>query len=188
MNAQKDQSKHPAKRDQVVSVGRYLAGLLTGREGNFKSPPAAEWGWTFVGFIAGIGIVTFLAFHIGNPILAAPLSISACFIYADPASVFAQPRNAFLGNLISASAGLGTYHFLGNVWYAESISFGLAVAIMLATNSMHPPAATTVFLPFVTRQDLLFPLLISLGTVILIVVAIIVNRFGRRWHYPQYWW
>lgn len=174
-------------QSKKASVGEYFGNLISGRSGGLAPPSLEKWLWTFIGCILGIGIITFLACFIGNPLLAAPLSMSACFIYADPTGSIAQPRRAFLGNLIAAIMGLAFYRLLGATWYAESLSLGLVIAAMMLTDSMHPPAVATVSLPFFTEQGLLFPLLISIGVIILLIVAFFVNHLARR-QYPRFWW
>ncbi len=152
-------------------------------------PPLSECFWAFIGSFIGIGIVTYLTFLKGIPVLVASLGASACLIYGAPAVPFAQPRNAVIGQLISAIIGVVIYQMFGNYWYTAALSVGVAVAVMVGTRTVHPPAGATALIAVITQQDWLFPLLpVGVGICILAVVGILVNNIAANRQYPSYWW
>jgi CBS-domain-containing membrane protein len=63
-----------------------------------------------------------------------------------------------------------------------------AVALMMLTRTIHPPAGSNPVIIFLTQPSwhfLLFPTLI--GALILVVVALIYNNITREAKYPKYW-
>lgn len=152
-------------------------------------PPLSECFWAFVGSFIGIGIVTYLTFLKGVPVLVASLGASACLIYGSPAALFAQPRNAVIGQLVSAVIGVAFYQLFGNQWYIATVSVGVAVGVMMITRTVHPPAGATALIAVITQQGWLFPLLpVGVGICILVVVGILVNNLAVNRQYPSYWW
>ncbi|HEY3425733.1 MAG TPA: HPP family protein, partial [Negativicutes bacterium] len=156
---------------------------------NVSVPPISECFWAFVGSFIGIGIVTYLTFLKGVPVLVASLGASACLIYGVPAAPFAQPRNAICGHLIAALTGVIIYQLFGNYWYTAAVSVGLAVAFMVGTRTVHPPAGATALIAVITQQDWLFPILpVGVGICILLLVGILVNNIASNRQYPNYWY
>jgi CBS domain-containing membrane protein len=154
-----------------------------------SAPPLSECFWAFIGSLIGIGIVTYLTFLKDIPVLVASLGASACLIYGAPAAPFSQPRNAVIGQLVSALIGVVIYQFFGNYWYTATLSVGVAVAVMVGTRTIHPPAGATALIAVITQQDWLFPILpVGVGICILVVVGIVVNNIAVHRQYPNYWW
>ncbi|MCM0758448.1 MULTISPECIES: HPP family protein [Sporomusa] len=152
-------------------------------------PAVSECFWALVGSFAGIGIVTYLAFIQEIPVLVASLGASACLIYGAPAAPFAQPRNAIAGHILSAIIGVTVYQVAGCYWYTAALSVGIAVAAMVGTRTVHPPAGATALIAVITRQDWLFPLMpVGVGIGILVVVGLLVNNLAAKRQYPNYWW
>jgi CBS domain-containing membrane protein len=173
----------------VCSLGEHWRKVSSGGRCTVAQPPLSEGIWTFIGCFVGIGIVTFLAFHKGVPILVASLGASACLLYGAPSVPFAQPRNAIAGHLLSACIGVVCYQLLGAYWYSAALSVGLAVATMVMTRTIHPPAGATALIAVVSKQDWLFPIApVGIGICVLIIVAVIINNFAIKRKYPQYWW
>jgi CBS-domain-containing membrane protein len=64
----------------------------------------------------------------------------------------------------------------------------VAIAVMMATRTVHPPAGSNpviVFLGHAGWNFLLFPVLS--GAVLLVLVAWVYNNATRKSRYPQYW-
>ncbi len=173
----------------ICSLTEYIGKIRAGGSCTVATPPAAEWVWTFIGCFIGIGVVSFLAFQKDVPVLVASLGASACLLYGAPAVPFAQPRNALAGHILSALIGVACYQFLGAHWYTMALSVGLAVATMVATRTIHPPAGATALIAVSTEQNWLFPLApVGVGILILVIIAILVNNLAVKRRYPQYWW
>jgi CBS domain-containing membrane protein len=185
----KQEKTHPNDDRHICTMEEYWVKVLTGGRCTVSRPSLSEGIWTFIGCFVGIGIVTFLAFHKGIPVLVASLGASACLLYGTPSVPFAQPRNAIVGHIMSALIGVICYHLLGANWYSAGLSVSLAVSAMVLTRTIHPPAGATALIAVITKQDWLFPLApVAVGICILIVIAIIINNFAIKRKYPQYWW
>jgi CBS-domain-containing membrane protein len=112
-------------------------------------------------------------------------------------SPLAQPRSAMLGQLFSATIGIGitklflkSPHFESLRWLAGALSVGLASAFMGLTKTIHPPAGATALLcatdPTITALGWFFLPMILLGTTMLLAVALLLNNIQRQ--FPIYWW
>lgn len=173
----------------VLSCQTYLEKMKTIRRCDVASPPLSECFWALVGSVVGIGLVTYLSLIHDVPILVASLGASACLIYGVPAAPFAQPRNAIAGHLISALIGVCIYQMAGAYWYTAALSVGIAVATMVGTRTVHPPAGATALIAVITKQDWLFVVLpVGVGICILVFVGIVVNNLAAKRQYPKYWW
>ena len=81
----------------------------------------------------------------------------------------------------------------GTVWLAAAIAVSLAIAAMLATNTVHPPGGATALIAVIGGQQIhdlgfLYPVLpVGAGAVVLLLVALLVNNIPRGRRYPLYW-
>lgn len=187
---QKPRVSSAAWAEHIVPSGReYCHKIATVGKCSVASPPASECFWAFVGSFAGIACVTYLTFLQGIPVLVASLGASACLIYGAPTAPFAQPRNAIAGHVLSALIGVMIYQLAGAYWYTAALSVGLAVAAMVGTRTIHPPAGATALIAVITGQGWLFPLLpVGVGICILVLVGIVINNLAAKRQYPCYWW
>ena len=173
----------------VTSYDAYLQKIRSTGKCGVPMPAMSECFWALTGSFVGIGIVTYLTFLKEIPVLVASLGASACLIFGAPAAPFSQPRNAIAGQLLSAIVGVAVYQLAGCYWYTAALSVGIAVAAMIRTRSVHPPAGATALIAVITKQDWLFPLMpVSIGICILVIVGIIVNNLAAKRQYPHYWW
>jgi len=112
-------------------------------------------------------------------------------------SPFAQPRNAILSQVIACAVGVSIAKLFALNPAAEAytelggaLACALTTAVMLLTNTVHPPAGATALLAVTNEQTaglgwFLFPVML-LGAVLMQVAAVVVNNVQRR--YPLYWW
>lgn len=153
--------------------------------------PARELLVTFIGVIAGIGISASLAFYWSCPMLLAPFGAQAVLMYAAYKAPLAQPRNVLMGHLLGAFMGVAVYDFFGTAWWTIALAVALTIILMMVTYSLHPPAGATAYVAVQTGglgvgyAYIINPVLI--GALILLVVAIIINKAGKR-DYPTSWW
>ena len=73
-------------------------------------------------------------------LLIAPFGASCVLVFALPQSPLAQPRNVIGGHMISTLVGLCAYHLIGASPLSFGLAVGLAIAAMLLTAPLHPPA------------------------------------------------
>ena len=145
-------------------------------------------------FLAGlfsiitIGILTFLTYKTEFGIfLLASFGSSMVLLYGYPESPFAQPKNVFFGHLVTASVGLFFLYFVKlPIFLTIPLAVGFGVGLMIFLNITHPPAGGNpiiVIIGSVSLDYLLSPVI--LGAVIIIIFAIITNRFILKKSYPR---
>tara|TARA_Y100000768_G_scaffold191165_1_gene143283 strand:- start:341 stop:811 length:471 start_codon:yes stop_codon:yes gene_type:complete len=135
-----------------------------------------------------IGILTFLTYKTELGVfLLASFGSSMVLLYGYPESPFAQPKNVFFGHLITAIVGIIILHFVQlPIFITIPIAVGFGVGLMILLNITHPPAGGNpiiVIIGGVSYEYLLNPVIT--GSVIIIIFAIITNRFILKKQYPN---
>ena len=119
--------------------------------------------------------------------LLASFGSSMVLLYGYPESPFAQPKNVFFGHLVTSVIGLVVLHFIPLPLYLIiPIAVGFGVGLMILLNVTHPPAGGNpiiVIIGGVSYEYLISPVLT--GSIIIIIFAIILNRFILRKSYPS---
>ena len=138
--------------------------------------------------IITIGVLTSLTYKTDLGVfLLASFGSSMVLLYGYPDSPFAQPKNVFFGHLVTAIVGLIVLHFIPLPLYLIiPIAVGFGVGLMILLNITHPPAGGNpiiVIIGGVSYEYLISPVIT--GSVIIIVFAIILNRFILRKSYPS---
>ena len=108
-------------------------------------------------------------------------------LYGYPESPFAQPKNVFFGHLVTAVVGLVVLYFVPlPIFITIPLAVGLGVGLMILFNVTHPPAGGNPIIVIVgsVSFDYLFSPVIT-GTIIIIIFAIIINRFILKKSYPS---
>ena len=139
------------------------------------------------GFIA-ISTVAILTNITNHPLVLGSFGASCVLLFGFPKSPFSQPRNVILGHLLSSFIGLLFYHFVGHEWWSLGLALATAIAMMIATRTVHPPAGSNPVIVYLTSAKwtfLLTPTLI--GAIVLVVVAVFYINIDRKQHYPSYW-
>lgn len=73
-------------------------------------------------------------------LLIPPFGASCVLVFGVAASPFARPRNVIGGHLISAAMGLMAVAIFGPGALGIAAGVGLAIASMMLTDTVHPPA------------------------------------------------
>ena len=100
----------------------------------------------------------------------------------------AQPKNIFFGHLISILVGIIFNETIGLSFYSLGLSVGVAVILMVYFKVMHPPAASNPLVALsmdLSFDYILFPVIV--GTIIIILSSIVINRFILKRNYPKKW-
>jgi hypothetical protein len=75
-------------------------------------------------------------------------------------------------------------------WIAGAVGCGIASAVMLLTNTVHPPGGASAVLaatdPVVRAMGWYFVGLVMWGTTLMVVVGLVINNIQRQ--FPIYWW
>ena len=138
--------------------------------------------------IITIGILTLLTYRTEFGIfLLASFGSSMVLLYGYPESPFAQPKNVFFGHLVTTIVGLFFLHFIPlPIFLTIPLAVGFGVGLMILLNVTHPPAGGNpiiVIIGSVSFDYLLSPVIS--GSVIIIIFAIIVNKFILKKSYPN---
>ncbi len=135
-----------------------------------------------------ISILTFLTYKSDLGIfLLASFGSSMVLLYGYPESPFAHPKNVFFGHLVTATVGLFFLNFVPLPLYLIiPMAVGFGVFIMILMDVTHPPAGGNPIIVIIgsVSYDYLFSPVIT-GSIIIIVSAIIINRYILKKSYPK---
>lgn len=118
-------------------------------------------------------------------LLIAPFGASCVLVFALPQSPLAQPRNVIGGHLVATIAGLLVQVLLGATPLAFALGVALAIAGMVVTRTVHPPAGAdpiVVLLASASWGFLVTPVLI--GATVIVLVGIAYHRMVSGKAYP----
>ena len=137
-----------------------------------------------------IGALTYLTYKTTFGLfLIASFGSTMVLLYGYPESPFAQPKNIFFGHLVTAVVGIAVLNFMPlPIYITIPIAVGLGVGLMIFLDVTHPPAGGNpiiVIIGSVSYDYLLSPII--LGSVIVLVFGILVNKFVLKKKYPQKW-
>lgn len=150
--------------------------------------PARQIALAWLGGFLAIGSIALSADLLSASLLLGSFGASCVLVFGFPDLPFSQPRNVLLGHVLSSLVGLLCLHLLGLGVWSLAIAVGSAIALMMLTRSVHPPAGSNPVIIFLTQPGwsfLLFPTLS--GALILILVALLYNNATRSGRYPKYW-
>ena len=139
-------------------------------------------GFLAIAAMAGIGDLLSVALVLGS------FGASCVLVFAYPDVPFSQPRNIVAGHFLSSAIGLGFLSAFGPQAWAMAAAVGTAIAVMMLTRTVHPPAGSNPVIVFLIQPSwsfLWFPTLA--GALLLVAVAIIYNNATRKTNYPKYW-
>ena len=133
----------------------------------------------------------------GAPLIIGSFGAVAVLDYGCTTVPFAQPRNALVGNFLSAVVGVGitklvalSPDFENLRWLAGALACATASSLMSLTKTIHPPAGATALLaatdPQITALGCYYLGLVVLGSVLMLAVACVLNNIQMS--YPMYWW
>lgn len=150
--------------------------------------PAAKIALAGLGGFLAIAAVAALSQASGMLLILGSFGASCVLIFGFPQSPFSQPRNLIGGHFLSSLIGLTVLAAFGAHWWSMGLAVGSAIALMLATRTVHPPAGSNpviVMLALPGWDFLLTPTL--LGAVLLTVVGVLFHSFVCKTAYPAYW-
>ena len=137
-----------------------------------------------------IGALTYLTYKTTFGLfLIASFGSTMVLLYGYPESPFAQPKNIFFGHLVTAVVGVAVLNFIPlPIYITIPLAVGLGVGLMIFLDITHPPAGGNpiiVIIGSVSYDYLLSPII--LGSIIVLVFGIVVNKFVLKKKYPQKW-
>ena len=134
-----------------------------------------------------IGVLTVLTYKSAFGLfLAGSFGSSMVLLFGFPESPFAQPRNVFFGHLVTTLVGVIFVNLMPlPIFISIAIAVGAGIFFMILLNVVHPPAGgnpVMVIIGSVSYDYLLFPIIS--GCFIIILLAIIINRYLLKKNYP----
>ena len=134
-----------------------------------------------------IGVLTILTYKstLGY-FIAGSFGSSMVLLFGFPESPFAQPKNVFFGHLCTALVGVIFVNFVPLPIYMNiALGVGAGVFFMILLNIVHPPAGGNpiiVIIGSASYDYLISPIIF--GCIIILLIAILVNKFLLQKNYP----
>lgn len=157
--------------------------------------------FTFIAAFIGISLLGIVHHYwldkIGFVGVIGSMGAVATILYAATSSPLSQPRNVILGNLMSASIGMGfRFLFMSHteyLWLAGGLSVALSIVMMQMTKSVHPPAGATCLIAIIGSDQIfqhgfwyiLAP--VAIDIFILLGVGFLVLNLSTKLKYPIFW-
>lgn len=154
--------------------------------------------WSWLGAALGISLVASVGAHFFAPhdlhLMLGSFGASAVLLYGAPRSPLAQPRNVVGGHFLSALVGVACWQFLHAVpGLAQALAVATAIAVMHLTRTLHPPGGATALIATLGTAEIqrlgywyvLMPA--TVGPLLLLLVALLVNNLPRSRRYPEAW-
>tara|TARA_E500000331_G_C16734785_1_gene488258 strand:- start:46 stop:522 length:477 start_codon:yes stop_codon:yes gene_type:complete len=134
-----------------------------------------------------IGVLTILTYKSAIGLfLAASFGSSMVLLFGFPESPFAQPKNVFFGHLVTALVGVIFVNLISLPIYINiALAVGVGIFLMIVLDVVHPPAGGNpimVIIGSVSFDYLLLPIIS--GCLIIISLAILINKFILKKNYP----
>jgi len=134
-----------------------------------------------------IGVLTVLTYKSTLGLfLAGSFGSSMVLLFGFPESPFAQPRNVFFGHFVTTLVGIIFVNLIPlPIYISIALAVGTGIFFMILLDVVHPPAGgnpVMVIIGSVSYDYLLFPIIT--GCFIIILLAIIINKFILKKNYP----
>ena len=136
-----------------------------------------------------IGVLSFLSFETSTGFwLMFSFGSSTLIVLVFYDSKFAQPANVFFGHLLAIVIGILFNEFLGMSYLTLGLSVGTTVTLMMYFKIIHPPAAANPLIALfadVSLSYIVFPVIV--GSIVIIILSLIINRYLLKRNYPVKW-
>ncbi|HUW76467.1 MAG TPA: HPP family protein [Gallionella sp.] len=181
-----------------MKIPEYLRKMQGTTRGSPPRVSGAEIMWSWIGAFLGIAAVAGVGhlFFEGTDLsmMIGSFGATAVLLYGAVRSPLAQPRNLMGGHILSAIVGVACWKLLHPYpWLAQAVAVATAIALMHATRTLHPPGGATALIAVIGSAKIhslgfwyvLMPA--TVGPLILLVVALLVNNIPASRRYPEIW-
>lgn len=185
-----------------MTVRAWLGSYLRKMRGTTRgSPPRVNnseilWSWlgAFLGIAAVWGAGRLFFDGTDLTLLIGSFGASAVLLYGAVRSPLAQPRNLVGGHILSALVGVICWKLFRDVpGLAAAMAVATAIALMHLTRTLHPPGGATALIAVIGSPEIhslgfmyvLVPA--TIGPLIMLVVALLVNNIPKSRRYPEVW-
>ena len=136
-----------------------------------------------------IGILAFLSFETSTGFwLMISFGATSLIVFVLYDKEFAQPGNIFFGHLLGIVGGGLFNEFFGMSSITLALSVGTTVTLMMSLKVIHPPAAANPLIALfadVSFEYIFFP--VMTGSLIIILLSVVINKFILKRNYPTKW-
>ena len=119
--------------------------------------------------------------------LIASFGSTMVLLFGYPESPFAQPKNIFFGHLLTALVGVIFVNLIPlPVFMTIPLAVGIGIFLMILFSVTHPPAGGNPIIVIIGSASFSYiinPIII--GTIIVLVFGIILNRLILNKEYPK---
>ena len=119
--------------------------------------------------------------------LVASFGSTMVLLFGYPESPFAQPKNIFFGHLLTALVGVIFVNLIPlPVFITIPLAVGIGIFLMIILGVTHPPAGGNPIIVIIGSASFSYiinPIII--GTIIVLVFGIILNRLVLKKEYPK---
>jgi CBS-domain-containing membrane protein len=116
--------------------------------------------------------------------LIPPFGASMVLVMAVHESPLAHPKNVLFGHIISAFSGVFIFAIFGFSSLSVGAGVGLAIFLMMATKTVHPPAGANPIIAILGAKGASFIVIpVAAGALFIVLFAIIYNKILKR-NYP----
>jgi len=168
--------------------GKFFGKLKGEGRASVPMPPWKNVVLAWLGGALAIAVITQVGAGLSLPLILGSFGASCVLVFGFPDLPFSQPRNVVAGHFLSSLIGLSFLALFGPQWWALALAVGTAIAAMMLTRTVHPPAGSNPVIVFLTQPAwsfLWFPTLT--GALLLVSVALFYNNMTRSAAYPKYW-
>lgn len=168
-----------------------MKAYLSKMRGGSVCPPRPSHGHifcTFLGTFLATGAVASIAWLSNTQLIMAPFGATCALAFGVPDSPLAQPRNIVGGHVLSTLVGLVFLHTMGVSGLSMALAVAVAIAAMLLTSTLHPPAGADPLVVMTIGASwgfLVTP--VAAGSLLLVVCALTFNNLVTERAYPKYW-
>lgn len=144
--------------------------------------------FAWLGGVVAISVIAGYAEGLTLALVLGSFGASCVLVFGYPDVPFSQPRHVIVGHFLSSLIGLLFLTVLGPHWWSVALAVGTAIAVMMWTGTVHPPAGSNPVIIYLAHPSWSFLITPTLaGAVILVLVATFYNNMTRPARYPKYW-
>nr|WP_315595734.1 HPP family protein [uncultured Cupriavidus sp.] len=133
-----------------------------------------------LGALIGLGTLGGLVALTGNAWLLGSFGASCVLLFGFPDAVFSRARNVVGGHVLSSLLGLACLQWLGSGWWAMAAAGACAAMLMMATDTVHPPAGSNPVIIYLSHPGWDFVLLPTLaGALMLLLISKVYWKLAR---------
>jgi len=134
-----------------------------------------------LGAFFALSFVGVLAARTGQPWILGSFGATCVLLFGFPDVPFSRPRNVIGGHVLASAVGLLFLQLCGPGWLPMAAAGACAAMLMMATDTVHPPAGSNPVIVFMAQPGWSFLLLPTLaGACGLVLIGWLYWRVMRR--------